>query len=1043
MRINLIKLLLPAMICSYMSVNAQSYKESQKVVFTPENGAKVYQLNPDKSVSFDVAFENVSYPTRKQIRVVGGVKMPEPYSSRGEEMFRRSEFLIDDNLDSQNVDKERYSLYFKGNDDNYERHAYYRIDGSLLKEGNAQLTINTKTNELNVNQGGDFGIKVELFYSKAGRHKDDIYDTPDSIIYMPIENGSKKFEVLKHDFNLPKNVACLFLTIGGTNFSGECHVEAPKIAQNGKVAWNAPFVKYADRDNDYNYWIGCNLSTRSMPRWRLDYNGKSVFEGNIFDRASDIADFYIPIPNEIKKDGKFTLTLLSEPNRAAFPFDITRIELIQESSRDLEVVAVPRYVQNKSQFGVLIEINKPNMKLAISSDSKALKPIQSEISFKETGLYVVKFKAEDCATDAKAKIGDIEIVIPHIITKSTDAYLSSGDEIHIDKVYNSYDYFFKWYVSQRIGNWYQFRPSYQWSGVRITDPNVIKHYTSLLNDLQIPYAWQAEGRTLAGKRINPTVAQLESPMFRGKQAHENDGGYYYWQHFLYKGVFSDMAARNRPYGGIFAKHRPIYTDHGVFIHYDPYGVTDMADGATKLVENLKYSKGESTRHTGPSTLFRYFYQAGYDWLGAEQMYGPEEIIMSSLRGASRAYGKTNYGSLHAMQWGSFPFTDPKHAMRLYMSLTVAYMHGSSHINTEEALWTDEYANDRYTESGKLHIDAQHRVLDYIETHSRKGELTSNIAVIQGRNDAWKSFGRKSLWSQAGEKWEFNNAAKSFDLLNIFYPENIVNSCGPEGWFTSTPYGTVDILPIEASSDVMNSYKLMVFLGWNSYQDDDFKRIESFVTNGGTLILSAAHLNSELQPNAPAKFPTDDTQIKKLLGENYKSLTSKTELKRGKGKIIYFPQNIYPIESQLVDQYTETVKAESAATVKNESERGWIASSPKIGFTVWDSANHRTLYLLNTDWQSNNTSHAAQFVLANKTFNVDVRQNQMETIFCAKNAAVMPQKNTTDVIEIKQDKNRTAFIIQTTGSDTITIFNAKDGSVKTQEISSPGSHTIVI
>lgn len=113
-------------------------------------------------------------------------------------------------------------------------------------------------------------------------------------------------------------------------------------------------------------------------------------------------------------------------------------------------------------------------------------------------------------------------------------------------------------------------------------------------------------------------------MFRGKQAHENDGGNYYWQHFQYQGVFSDMAARNRPYGGIFAKHRPIYTDHGVFIHYDPEGVTDMADGARKLVANFRYSKGPSTRHTGPSTLFRYLYQAGYDWLGAEQMYGPEE-----------------------------------------------------------------------------------------------------------------------------------------------------------------------------------------------------------------------------------------------------------------------------------------------------------------------------------------------------------------------------------------------------------------------------------
>lgn len=190
----------------------------------------------------------------------------------------------------------------------------------------------------------------------------------------------------------------------------------------------------------------------------------------------------------------------------------------------------------------------------------------------------------------------------------------------------------------------------------------------------------------------------------------------------------------------------------------------MAEGARQFVANLRYSKGESTRHTGPSTMFRYLYQAGYEWLGAEQMYGPEEIIISALRGASRAYSCPLFGSLHAMQWGSFPFTDPKHALRHYMSLAVAYMHGSSHINTEEALWTDEYAHDRYSESGKAHLFSQHQILDYIETHTRRGDLQSRIAVIQGRNDAWKSFVRGSVWSQEGEKWKFNQACESFDLL---------------------------------------------------------------------------------------------------------------------------------------------------------------------------------------------------------------------------------------------------------------------------------------
>ena len=97
---------------------------------------------------------------------------------------------------------------------------------------------------------------------------------------------------------------------------------------------------------------------------------------------------------------------------------------------------------------------------------------------------------------------------------------------------------------QPVGNWYQFRPSYQWSGFRVADPAVIGHYTRLLDQLKIPYAWQVEGRTLAGSRINPSLETLATPMFRGKQAHENDGGYYYGS-IQYQGVFSDMAARNR------------------------------------------------------------------------------------------------------------------------------------------------------------------------------------------------------------------------------------------------------------------------------------------------------------------------------------------------------------------------------------------------------------------------------------------------------------------------------------------------------------------
>ena len=103
---------------------ASSWKETRTVVFTPAGSEKTHLLQPDQSISETVTFGQSGIPTRKFLRVIGGVKMPAPFQNRGEEMFRRSEFYIDDNLDSVIRKKDRYSLYFKGEDDNFERHAY-------------------------------------------------------------------------------------------------------------------------------------------------------------------------------------------------------------------------------------------------------------------------------------------------------------------------------------------------------------------------------------------------------------------------------------------------------------------------------------------------------------------------------------------------------------------------------------------------------------------------------------------------------------------------------------------------------------------------------------------------------------------------------------------------------------------------------------------------------------------------------------------------------------------------------------------------------
>jgi len=1028
-------------------ISAQLQEEKREELFSVKTGESPYLIEPEHSFEQPVVFASEDFPVRRYLRVIGGIKMPEKFKARGETFFREAEFLIDDHLDSLTTHKDKYALYFTGNNDPYEHHAYNRVSIPQIQPGKLRIEVPVKREKFTVHPEGDFGVELQLYYKKEGRAVDEVYDTPDSVLYMPVPSGNGNFNIFRGDFTLPENIASLLVRVGGIHYTGKVWMEAPRLYQEGELAWHSPFIFDDQRESDYNYWVGINMVSRSWPRWKLEYEGKTLFEGNIFDRASDIADFYIPLPDGLKGKGTFKLTLKKEPHEAAFPYELRGLQVIEESARPFEIVSVPRYPAVGDTTGILIETNVPNVELQVKTTG-AIRFPETQFTLKNTGLHVIPFYTMAAETDISIDFTDgketrTASVKQTIIKDKDQAYLSSGDEVHIDNEFLPYNYFFKWYIRERIGNWYQFRPSYQWSGVRITRDDFVKHYTGLLNQLHIPYAWQVEGRTLAATRINPSLESLATPMFHGKQAHENDGGYYYWQHFHYNGLHSDMAARTRPYGGIFAKHRPIYTDHGIFIHYDPYGVKDMADGANKFIANLNYSRGESTRHTGPSTSFRYLYQAGYDWLGAEQMYGPEEIIMSSLRGASRAYRKKDFGSLHAVQWGSFPFTDPKHALRFYNSLAVAYMHGSSHINTEEGLWTDEYANDRFTEAGKQHTYAQHQILDYIETHSRKGDLHTRIAVIHGRNDSWKSFGRQYAWSQKEEKWKFGPAMESFDLLKVFYPENIVDGCGPEGWFTSTPYGPVDILPIEADNDQMQQYDLMIFLGWNTFCNADFIRIHKFVEKGGTLLLTAAHLNSELQPDKPTQFPEDDTVVKKLLGLNYKSYTDRTEINIGKGKVIYYPYNGYPVEDAIKDMYVNDMKQLSCQTIRQETEKGWIKASPFIDFTVWDNETLRTLYVLNVDWDSGSQTQPATFLLKDKEFPLTIERYKLATIRSASGIAALPLSNTSDILSIAEHKEGWVITCQTTEADNIIIMNGFTGEQKTEKVPAAGIHSLRI
>ena len=68
------------------------------------------------------------------------------------------------------------------------------------------------------------------------------------------------------------------------------------------------------------------------------------------------------------------------------------------------------------------------------------------------------------------------------------------------------------------------------------------------------------------------------------------------------------------------------------------------------------------------------------------MDGATEILLSFMRGASKAYGIEKFGVHLALQWGTFPHHTEQKYRRYLLSLYLPYMHSVTDINTEEGLW---------------------------------------------------------------------------------------------------------------------------------------------------------------------------------------------------------------------------------------------------------------------------------------------------------------------------------------------------------------------
>lgn len=948
---------------------------------------------------------------RYKVRLRGEVGIP--FNHRTEATFPVYFRKLDDSLSETGGE---YALSFEESNLEYERSCYQMVRGDFKVNETYTFGVTAKISGAKDN----FALTAEVYYGDSKTRY--YYEKPDEVHTVALTDCAD-FTAFEKQIMFREKVDFVMIKLSAIDFKGEALVKTPSLACNGENLV-LPY-EYAPLKLGEQAWIGEGFSKSNRPTFRLFVNGVKVFEGRKSDRLHHFAgvEFVIPDGALKEKDNEFTLTY-GEGNY--YDYLIKNFQLIT-LPKQTELLAVAPYQVKGQEFGVLCHFEKSG-KITVNT-SEQLQYLGEETV--EAGMQALRFAPIATGANAWVEVSDgvvtRKITVKNISEKKEDYIKTgSGDFIYVNQNTDDFYEYLAWYLNENIGDMFTLRSCYRWGATAEADPVFWEKAIAVLKKLGVYYVLMIDGRELNGVNANPPVELLDSEYFLGEQTHERDGAFTYWTQETdeYEEFFYHLLSRKLKRNGIYGRYSPVYNKKGEGrIYYAGDNVSNVKEAYEELVKNLRRTAAEgATRHTGVTPLFHAFLDAGYKWVGYESMYGAHEVILGALRGMSNSVGQKLFGTHAALQWSTMPSSDPAHIVRYRLSLWLSYMHGVSHINTEEGLWTIEtpFADyDRYSYACTKHREEQQKLNAFIKTHTRRGKQVRNIAMMVGQYDGMDCFSTGKVYGQAGESWKYAAPEDSWDLLNVFYPQSklgalyyFVKKGGATnmqyneqayiderleiktgakdyeslGYYTETPYGVIDLIAGDATN--LNDYKAIFLTGWNTCSEEQIQRLCAFMDNGGKVLLGKAHLYENV---------------------------SREEVFAGKGKIVespwtekllshknleYFDRDGYPAD------YAEDYRASLNALGKAYASK-YIENTKFVSFTEFaEDSGATTLYLLDINWW-NDEPATCDLKLGDHKYTLTLGGNTMRVLYVSPNGekAVLMDNDTVDFEWLSDDEYR--------------------------------------
>lgn len=1031
-----------------------------------------------------------------KVRLTGDVDVQQNWMWEGG--YPRLYRLIDDALSTE-TKQSQFSLKVPMNHEDWPRRAYCQIPcpvrltpqfAATRPFGKWDFSILAKAENLVIDEGGRVSFIIEKYLKKPGVNVKDIKNGPDEVIAIDFPEGTYDFTEFNTSIELDENTASLLVYVTCEHAGGTVWFEDPRLMN--EIGENVmPQFTISNPFHEYLNWIGENLARKDWTDVEASVNGETFFVGELFQRCHRYSENEITMPACAVKEGENELSIKNINDFfGALPYKIKKVEILYSENHAVNVISCPSIVYSGKNFGVLVSTKEDNATVEISTSCPCISAEKDSYTFEHKGLNVIPFKAADKAganITVTFKCGDcVETAkIERIVIKCDDNVLTgTGDAIYVPQDVTQTEEFLAWYLHNEIGNFITFRPTYRWCGTRIVNPAVWARIRELCTQYGIHYCHMIDGRELPGANANPTKAMLESEWFVGNQGHERDGAFYYWgprraedENEL---LFMSLQAKDVNHPDWIYYNPSVYAENGrAFGHYNPIDTKDMKEAAEHYIENSKRYLGGIKRHTGPSVLFKYFFEAGLEVGGAELMYGPHEVVLSALRGASLAYNRKEFASHLAVQWSTTPHDTLERFRRYQLALFVCYIQGTNHINTEEGLWRIEEDFSHYDRFGYVcqsHRKVQEDFNHFVKTHSRRGKMVNPTALLHGQYDAWVCFTRQNAWAHLGDEWKFDTPEESWDLVKVFYPDSKLDSIylhpcenKPQGFYSRTPYGTVDILPVEADKKLIETYKTAAFLGWNTAETAQFDKLTDFVKDGGTLLLGWPHLFKDTdRTDAIYGAPTviDSSVVSKLLGIELKNfVTVKAddgeeievgnisiddcenvtvrsaigetplviEHKIGDGKVLFVNMRAYPAEKHVRPIYESLLGELGEISVESQKQRGWITTTDTADTGVFDREDGlRDIYAININWWTpENVPAKAALHFAGCDRDIAIDREVINIFTLSDSFGVWTADNDMDVISINETSDAVEVTLQGLGKTNVKFISAD--AVKSDEL----------